>query len=113
MKMTRQVSNYNNSKRIKELGIKRDCFFYWIDSGDEMRLVDYDRAEYIHMHTYDGIDEYEDPRIGNAIHAYTVSELYEILFEIDPEFTFMPGIPPEEFANYIAEEIIKKKRLSK
>lgn len=66
MTLESQVTNLELSKKLKELGVKQNSFFYWItwDDGDTK------------LHNYSG--EGQD-LVGDYCSAFTCSELGEIL----------------------------------
>lgn len=67
MKLEDQVTSLELSKKLKEIGVKQESLFYWVDNekwSDECQL------EYI--------PELEFPRDENSISAFTVAELGEL-----------------------------------
>lgn len=77
MKSENQVCSLELSKRLKELGIKQESLFYYIEHFDDHKIVpvitDYDR-EIFNILTHDIFP----PRLYSA---FTTAELGEIIFQ--------------------------------
>lgn len=68
MELTSQVCSLELAKRLKELGVKGDCTFYWSDEGDENFILKF--------------KSYNKEVNGDSVEwflAYTVAELGELL----------------------------------
>jgi len=74
MQLESQVCSLELAKRLKELGVRQESYFYWsTDNGDKF-FVDSEETYPIDAH-------YPRPKIVCA--AFTVAELGEILFQIN------------------------------
>lgn len=73
MMIERQVCNLELSKRIEELGVKQESYFYWC------KIIGTDKWE-INKFSEDGEDQIKSWLTDEiALSAFTVSELGEIL----------------------------------
>jgi hypothetical protein len=106
MKLEHQVVSLELSKRLKELGVKQKSLWCWANNMSDRgfylktgwRILPWDFF----------ITEETNPEI---ISAFTVTELYKILSELDPHWDFNDsiGLIPEEVADYLAEKVIHLK----
>jgi hypothetical protein len=91
-----QVSNFELSKRLKELGVKQESIFYWTDVACYHELPELPQPEpmWIIVNPISGKDEMSE----DAISAFTVAELGEGLPE-KIEFTNETGISSKGIHN--------------
>lgn len=69
MELTKQVCSLELSKKLKELGVKQESYFWWIPSTNP-----------VHPETYlDTLKEYESFEEIQAVSAFTVAELGDML----------------------------------
>jgi hypothetical protein len=67
MRLEDQLSNFDLSKRLKELGVKQDGCFYWLCMGDDDSILcDIKRPK-------------DETNLKNYYSAFTVAELGEML----------------------------------
>lgn len=77
MELTKQVTSLELSKRLKELGVKQESLFYWINTG-ELPYEDYMVTDTDNAHdTHGGTESWVDDEA--TISAFTVAELGEML----------------------------------
>lgn len=77
MKIEEQVVSLKLAKQLKELGVKQDSIYFWVDINDD------DKPEAILFNN----DELLSNEGANCYSAFTVAELGEMLPSIDV-FTF-------------------------
>lgn len=76
MKLEDQVTNLELSKKLKELGVKQESYFYWFKKftdRDDYFIEDWGKPEYLTVMALDFI------KIDLACSAFTVAELGEML----------------------------------
>lgn len=72
-----QVSNFELSKKLKELGVKQESLFYWVDVAGYHELPELPQPEpmWILVNPISGKDEMSE----EVISTFTVAELGEML----------------------------------
>jgi hypothetical protein len=74
MKLEQQVCSLELAKKLKELGVKQESYFYWEDWEDERHIAHY-------MVDTGDFEQYErvKSKYPNIVSAFTVAELGEML----------------------------------
>lgn len=111
MKLESQVCSLELAKRLKELGVEQESYFYW---ADEELVVKWDEAQGGGLAFEDGKSVYrenyqdgwtQDYEIKEIYSAFTVAELGSILIYC-PEWHPTDGGPTE--ADFRAKLLIEK-----
>jgi hypothetical protein len=79
MKLERQITSLELSKRLKELGVKQDTYFWWVQQVDEIPS-----KSGRHLPSYEAVDSWvvidrQGQHGQESIVAFTVAELGEML----------------------------------
>lgn len=90
MKLEEQITNLELSKKLKELGVKQEGLFWWIEWGDEKDVCDEEQIEYHKKSDYPRVvfcstgkvPTFSIPPKSKTYSAFTVAELGEILSKV-------------------------------
>lgn len=68
MKLSQQVVSLDLSKRLKELGVKQESYFWWVETFNRSKIITSNQGEDYYRSVWD-----------ERISAFTVAELGEML----------------------------------
>ena len=92
-----QLTNLELSKFLKELGVKQESLWCWTNENDEPVLqenVSYNKFEK------------KDKTYFDCLSAFTVAELYKIIYDKGLDFGLPNRLKPEIIPTYIANFLI-------
>jgi len=101
-----QLTNLELSKRLKELGVKQESLWWWVN----FEGISKDDPAYGGYPDWQLVQEDNDFSDRDAYSAFTVAELYQIHWKAFGRFPSVIGLKPTQIANYLAEELIERKK---